>query len=486
MFKLQHRTTLACTLCFFALTACANQDRESSDTNTQTAPLSVVSAVSDWSEAASIPGVAIAYIHDSEIQWIYTQGQATANQTVTEDTLFNIASLTKPMFSMMSLQLVEHGRLNLDESLSQHWVDPDIKGDQRHEKLTPRLALSHQTGFTNWRGDKPLSFMFSPGQRHEYSGEGFEYLKKAIELKLDTSMPQLMQHYVVKPSRMNNTYFGWKDNLGHTVAERFDEAGETIQQQGFYRESYSAACCTLSSIKDYAAFIRWVSQGAGLSDDLLQQLQTAQAQHGNPIEYFSLGWRLVTTPSTTYLVHDGREPGVRALTIVSPSTGEGLVILTNSSNGELLYRPLAQVMLKNPQHYLSQADKDTWQYLTSVPSEMQPRMIEFIAQSPSFTSKALYAANEAVFAQSRINIAHEKAALLKKRAVALIDAFVLEQLSATQPQTQEQLRQNFIAGMTFLSTNDKSLSLSQTLDTKVTIEEWMVQLETMSELEELR
>ena len=70
--------------------------------------------------------------------------------------------------------------------------------------------------------------------------------------------------------------------------------------------------------------------------------------------------------------------------------------------------------------------------------------------------------------------------------MALIDAFVLEQLSATQPQTQEQLRQNFIAGMTFLSTNDKSLSLSQTLDTKVTIEEWMVQLETMSELEELR
>ncbi len=476
MFKLQHRTTLACTLCMFASIACAQTHIEGSAESINTAPSSVASTVSQWSEAASIPGVAIAYIHDSQVRWFLTDGKSNSEHKVTADTLFNIASLTKPLFSMMTLQLVENDKLDLDESLSQYWIEPDIKDDSRHKKLTPRLALSHQTGFANWRGDKPLSFMFEPGQRHEYSGEGFEYLKTSLENKLSKTMPQLMAHYVTSPSGMNNTYFGWQDKLNHDIADRYDEAGEIIPHKQFYRDSYSAACCTLSSVKDYAKFIQWVSQGAGLSKSLLQQLQAVQAQHKNPTEYFGLGWRLVKTSSTTYLVHDGREPGVRALTIVSPKTREGLVILTNSSNGELIYRPIVQQVLKESQAYLSQTDKDTWQYLTSIPAEMQTRMIGFIAQSPSFASKALYASNEMVLIQKGGKADSEELSKLKQQSAALIDAYILELHSAKSRSLQDKLRQKFIDLMQFLSTDKDQIQLTRELNKSITINAWTSQL----------
>ncbi|GAA0202627.1 hypothetical protein GCM10009123_07340 [Kangiella japonica] len=476
MFNFKHKITLACILSLLTCVLFASEPVDTTNSDNKNTPEPVKKAVQQWSTVASINGVAIAYINDSRIEWIYSHGMANSKQKVNSDTLFNIASLTKPMFSMMSLQLVENDALELDEQLYKFWIDPDVKVDQRHKKLTARLALSHQSGFANWRGDNPLSFTFHPGQRHQYSGEGFVYLNKAIENKLDTTMPQLMEKYITSPLGMNDTYFGWKENHHDRIVERYNEQGKPLEQKEFYKSSYSAACCTLSTITDYATFIKWVSEGADLSNELLTQLQSPQAQHPEPIEYFGLGWRLVKLPSTTYLVHDGREPGVRTLTIVSPKTGEGLVILTNSSNGELLYRPAIQSTLKEPQDYLYQADKDTWLYLTSQPAEMQPRMLSFIAQSPSFTSKALYAANDAVFSNSNLRKNHESLSELRTQAESAIDFFVLELLKNNNSQNSEKLRQKFIAVMQYLSADENKLLLSKELNKSITVDEWVLQL----------
>ena len=71
-----------------------------------------------------------------------------------ENTIFNIASMTKPVVAMLTLKLVESGQWNLDEPLWDYWVDPDVADDPRLAKLTTRYVLSHQTGFPNWRWDK--------------------------------------------------------------------------------------------------------------------------------------------------------------------------------------------------------------------------------------------------------------------------------------------------------------------------------------------
>ncbi|MHC9511022.1 serine hydrolase domain-containing protein [Kangiella sp. M94] len=466
---IKHTLALACMICTTACTASSDPAKTQPSTKDFTAPQKVEKIVKHYAETAKIPGVAVAYIKDGKTQWVSVYGQANESGSVTESTLFNVASLTKPVFSMLTLQLVNEDKLSLDESLSQYWIDPDIKDDPRHTQLTARLALSHQTGFTNWRGGNPLSFMFSPGERHEYSGEGFDYLRKAVEVKTEKTMPQLMAEYITKPLAMNNTYFGWQPEMDANIANRYDEAAQTIERKPFYKDSHSAACCTLTTINDYSKFIAWVAQGAGLSDELLSDVQTLQSQHDNPVEYYGLGWRLIEFNNQTFLMHDGREPGVRAFTTVSTETGEGLVILTNGSNGELLYRPLIEATLSVQNDYLAQTDKDAWVYLTSVPKEVQPRMIQFIARSPSFISKALYAANETVFFQSGLQ--DKKLSALKKQAENHIDSYVLGMVDGKYD------GQPFINIMSALSqSHDDTVLLKHDLSKAVTVDAWVALL----------
>ena len=102
------------------------------------------------------------------------------------NTLFNIASITKVVFGTTVLKLVNNGDWNLDEPLFKYYTDDDVKDDPRHKLLTSRHILSQQSGFVNWRWNHPtnkLTFDFDPGSTFNYSGEGMEYLRKAIESK---------------------------------------------------------------------------------------------------------------------------------------------------------------------------------------------------------------------------------------------------------------------------------------------------------------
>ncbi|MHC0443631.1 serine hydrolase, partial [Flavobacterium sp. 3-210] len=79
------------------------------------------------------------------------------------NTIWNVASLTKPITAIIALKLVSQGKWNLDESLDKYWIDPDIKNNPDHKLLTTRIILSHQTGFPNWRSfneSKKLDFKF--------------------------------------------------------------------------------------------------------------------------------------------------------------------------------------------------------------------------------------------------------------------------------------------------------------------------------------
>lgn len=466
MFSLKHTLSLACMICIAACSVNSRPTQNTLNSNGLAPPIRVEQLIRQKAQDAKVPGVAVAYIQNNELQWISTYGKANEKSPVTKDSLFNVASLTKPVFGMLTLKLVQDGKLSLDASLSNYWVDPDVKDDPSHKQLTARLALSHQTGFTNWRGDKPLSFMFEPGSRHEYSGEGFEYLLKAIENKTKQTMPQLMQSYITNPLEMSDTYFGWKTDKDTEIAARYDETAEEIAHRGFYKVGYSAACCTLTTIEDYSTFIEWVAGGAGLTQSLIDELESSQAQHDNPMEHFGLGWRLIQLPESTYLMHDGREPGVRTFATVSPDTGEGVVIFTNSSNGELLYRAIVKMTLINQKEYLAQTDRDTWLYLSSVPKEVQPRMLQFIAQSPSFTSKALYAANEVVFSSS--NEDEEITKSLRDESEKHIEQYVQSMVNGKVD------GQPFISIMESLLHSDKnSPSKNNSHTSKVEIEKWV-------------
>ena len=75
-----------------------------------------------------------------------------------------------------------------------YWIDPDVQNDPRHKMLTTRHVLTHQSGFENWRSmsaSKKLEFIADPGTKVNYSGEGLEYLRRALEKKFNEPLDQL-------------------------------------------------------------------------------------------------------------------------------------------------------------------------------------------------------------------------------------------------------------------------------------------------------
>lgn len=106
----------------------------------------------------------IAVIKDRRIVLTTSYGLQSPGVPATITTLYNIASLTKPLTAEVVLRLASKGEISLDEPMYPFWIDPDLTKDDRNQRLTPRLALSHRTGLPNWRDPKTgLTFEREPG-----------------------------------------------------------------------------------------------------------------------------------------------------------------------------------------------------------------------------------------------------------------------------------------------------------------------------------
>jgi CubicO group peptidase (beta-lactamase class C family) len=140
--------------------------------------------------------------------------------------------MTKPVVGMMTLQLVSKGKWNLDEPLSDYFVDPDVADDPRHTKLTTRIVLTHQSGLPNWRGNdtsKKMNFAFDPVTYIQYSGEWYMSLAHILENKFKMSLQQLADSVLFKPLGMKNTRFYRDGTMNESLyAGRHDKNGKAL------------------------------------------------------------------------------------------------------------------------------------------------------------------------------------------------------------------------------------------------------------------
>ena len=104
-----------------------------------------------WLKSYHVPAIAIGIIENNKIKSIDYYGEIRPGARASENTIWNVASLTKPITAMTVMALVNKGEFDLDEPVSKYFIDPDIKDDPWTGKLTARIILSHQTGFKNWR-----------------------------------------------------------------------------------------------------------------------------------------------------------------------------------------------------------------------------------------------------------------------------------------------------------------------------------------------
>lgn len=310
--------------------------------NNSIANLKFENKINNWLTGNNVPAVGIGIIENGKIKYAKVFGELEKGVPAPNNTIFNIASMTKPVVAMLTLKLVETGQWNLDEPLFHYWVDPDVANDPLHKKLTTRHVLTHQTGFKNWRWQNPnkkLAFDFEPGTNYQYSGEGFEYLRKALECKFHKPIEKLLDSIIFKPLGMKDTRY-WDNDLDTTRFALWHDANGN-KYEGTYNTPVGAADDLLTTIEDYCKFGIDVMNGAGLSTTLFNDMITPQVKIK---EYYAkgLGWEvIIDLPEGEYaLEHGGSDEGVKTIAVLLPESKRGLVILTNGDNGMFVYNKI--------------------------------------------------------------------------------------------------------------------------------------------------
>src|SRR5579863_5294355 len=161
----------------------------------------------------NVPGVSIVIIENAKVESHHTYGlkNSKIDNPIDNNTVFEVASLSKPVFAYGILQMVEEELLSLDTPLIRYLPYPDVENDERLRLITARMVLAHTTGFPNWRNkDESLKIYFQPGEKFSYPGEGFVYLQKVAEHLLKLPMEEFLKKRVFQPLGMAHSSFIWE------------------------------------------------------------------------------------------------------------------------------------------------------------------------------------------------------------------------------------------------------------------------------------
>jgi CubicO group peptidase (beta-lactamase class C family) len=311
-----------------------------------------------------IPAAAIARIDGDRVTFTRVYGERRKGKAANLDTLFNVASLTKPIAAETLLRLASAGKIDIDKPMAPDWIDPDIKDDPRALQLTIRMALRHRTGLPNWRTDTSnlLAFAHEPNTGFHYSGEGYTYAARYAERMTGQNFEALAKHYVFGPIGMKNTTFTvasqWKEKAAYPHDSRGRELWPVL------RLDYSAACCLHTTIGDYAKFFAVAMQGRALSQALRQQRfvpgidQRDEMCSGDGLApemcpkriAMGLGWMVFGFGADTVITHTGINDGERSAAFYVPEKRFGIVIFTNGANGTRLIRDVTAAAYDNAEY----------------------------------------------------------------------------------------------------------------------------------------
>jgi CubicO group peptidase (beta-lactamase class C family) len=286
-----------------------------------------------------VPGLSIALIKDGGLFW--SKGYGYKNnlnkQRITDQTIFEAASLSKPVVAYAALKLVQKGLLDLDSPLSAYLPEPYLEDDARIEQITARHVLCHTSGFPNWRwweDDQKLTIKFTPGEKFQYSGEGYLYLQTVVERLTGTPLDILIENEVLKPFAMSNSSFVWKPEFEQVIASPHNSSGAPAQND-IYREPV-AAYSLYTTAADYAVFISESLMRACRppypDERLIREMLKPQIPVLDTISW-GLGWGLCHDGPHDAVWHWGDNGGYKNLAVGFKETGAGAVILTNGENG---------------------------------------------------------------------------------------------------------------------------------------------------------
>lgn len=327
-------------------------------------PLLDERAVREAMQSAAVPGLAVAYLRDCQVERVATYGVADADTRVpvTEQTVFEAASLSKPVFAYLLLQLADSGRIDLDAPILRTLTYPRIRDREAARALTPRLALSHSTGLPNWAGaprnwerTDALEFAFAPGSAFRYSGEGYQLAQAYAEQVSGRSLEELFRTSLGEA--MPSSVFGGPLRPGTAPAFGHDAAGSRAGGRALGEWMRANAAYTLrTTVGDYARFVARVCAGEGVSRGAHSEMLRPRVrlvgdeQGANPAAIqaelgWALGWGTQTTGGRTLHFHWGDNGPFKAFVAFDRATRHGVVYFANGERGLELMETIAATVV---------------------------------------------------------------------------------------------------------------------------------------------
>ncbi|HEX3467402.1 MAG TPA: serine hydrolase domain-containing protein, partial [Candidatus Elarobacter sp.] len=252
----------------------------------------------------------------------------------------------------------------LDEYDEYHAIAGPLVQDPRWRVVTPRMLLSHTSGLANFSSLEPdhqLHLHFSPGTRFAYSGDGLNILQFAIEQSLGEKLERAMDREIFEPLGMSRTGMVWRPEFDENAALRYD--AKNVSLGATHRVRARGAGSMVTTVDDLARFITALLADKVLSPATRAEMLRPQTMIHSAHEFptldeatgsdgesvglaYGVGWGLLTrTPYGPAFFKEGHGDGAENYVICFQQSGTCMILLTNSDNGELAFRPLLEKLI---------------------------------------------------------------------------------------------------------------------------------------------
>jgi CubicO group peptidase (beta-lactamase class C family) len=325
-------------------------------------------------ESLKVPGLSITLINEFQVEWEKHYGvtDVRKGKAIDYDTLFEAGSASKTLTAITALQLVSKELVDLDEDVNsklKNWQIPENSFTKDH-KISLRKLLTHSAGinrpdsmFISEEGKEPtllqilkgespalndpVEVCFVPGSDHQYSNLGYIIVEKLIQDITEMSFTDYIREEIFRPLKMNSSHVqSPTEEIRDSMIVHHDNEGKAIDA-GFVAGAFGHGGL-ISTPSDIAKFvIELIKAYQGKSDKILSQEVTKQMISPeivlDPSKMFGftgqgLGVFLIEKDDDIFFTHPGTNaPGAVCMMIGSPSTGKGVVIMSNGILAELLH-----------------------------------------------------------------------------------------------------------------------------------------------------
>jgi CubicO group peptidase (beta-lactamase class C family) len=330
-------------------------------------------------KAGNVQGIAISVFNKNKPVYkkVFGYKRFDTKEPLQTNTNFYGASLSKAVFAVLVMKMVEEKVIDLDKPLESYLPQPvyaygkgtswnqdytDLKEDSLYKKITARMCLDHTSGFPNWRWfepDQKLRVDFEPGSGYSYSGEGLCYLQFVLEKLTGKLLEQLMEEKLFHPLQMSTSAYTWQSRFEKNYCYGHDTNGKVLEKD---KDNAPRSASTLETTPDdLSLFLEGVLEKRILSAASYKEMFRPQLRLRSKMQMeaqswldttnrendkiqlsYGLGWGILQTPYGFGAFKEGHGDGFQHYFIIFPERQMGILIMTNSDNGEGIFKELLE------------------------------------------------------------------------------------------------------------------------------------------------